>query len=463
MSYNMFLPQFYLAIAALLAVIDASSINMAVHKDYNDYKAVNNDHKNYMAVIDAGSSHTTVLLYQWETSEPPKEVTQCVTMDGGIDQFAEQPLGLWMYLEPCIQQVAMFVPATELSLCPIFLGATAGMRLLQRENPLAAREVMAVVEQVLQESGFLYQEGHARILTGREEGGYSWIAVNSLKGSFGDGFGETVGALDMGGASAQVAFQCQVDDPFLECDSASEDILEFDIYGRKYLVFSASNQCYGLKEAMHRFVVLIILENFEKNGGILTETLENPCLRANVSTKDDWLTEFPSKKSEIFNSRCTDLNQLVDAEFTNALANLDDEFIFQHVDGWNIEQCRNIIDNLIDDDCALVFDDSCFDLKTSVPSGGFLAMSSYFWEFGKLLNISQASMDEAAAKIEDLCNQNTEDVFGRETNCFEVMFIFEMITDGYRFDEETFGNLEFVEKVEGQEVAWPLGFVVNKA
>ena len=80
----------------------------------------------HLAVIDAGSSHTTVVLYRWDPATAPREVSSCYNGDDGIAQFADRPELVEPYLLPCIDQVAETLAEEDLLATHIVLGATSG-------------------------------------------------------------------------------------------------------------------------------------------------------------------------------------------------------------------------------------------------------------------------------------------------------------------------------------------------
>jgi hypothetical protein len=91
--------------------------------------------------------------------------------------------------------------SSEISRTPVFLKATAGMRVL----PLAAQvDIMGHVRDILTASQFRFEWSWARIIAGEEEGIYGWLTAAKLFGGLTEG--ATFGALDMGGASTQVSF-----------------------------------------------------------------------------------------------------------------------------------------------------------------------------------------------------------------------------------------------------------------
>ena len=50
-----------------------------------------------------------------------------------------------------------------------------------------------------------------------------------------------------------------------------------------------------------------------------------------------------------------------------------------------------------------------------------------------------------------------------ETDCFQSSYIFDIITKGYKkFDESNFNTIFFALDINGAEVSWGLGFLVNE-
>jgi hypothetical protein len=95
---------------------------------------------------------------------------------------------------------------------PVYLGATAGMRLVDAS---VGANLLSDVRKVLRESNFLFaNDGWARIISGEEEGAYDWLVANYLAN---DGYMPRYdaeydidvrlrGAMDLGGASVQVSY-----------------------------------------------------------------------------------------------------------------------------------------------------------------------------------------------------------------------------------------------------------------
>ena len=79
-----------------------------------------------------------------------------------------------------------------------------------------------------------------------------------------------IGALDLGGASAQKTNTCFNED----CNN----LRELYLFGENYLVTTSSALCYGLEEAMKRFIASLIYDSYLTHNKTLQNSITNPCL-----------------------------------------------------------------------------------------------------------------------------------------------------------------------------------------
>ncbi|XP_023556100.1 ectonucleoside triphosphate diphosphohydrolase 8 isoform X4 [Octodon degus] len=98
----------------------------------------------------------------------------------GISSYASDPARAGESLRGCLEEALALVPAARQGETPVFLGATAGMRLLRQKNNSQARDILTAVSQVLGQSPLDFWG--AKVLTGQDEGAFSWITVNYLLG-----------------------------------------------------------------------------------------------------------------------------------------------------------------------------------------------------------------------------------------------------------------------------------------
>ncbi|KAF1469642.1 Ectonucleoside triphosphate diphosphohydrolase 8, partial [Megadyptes antipodes antipodes] len=218
----------------------------------------------YGLVFDAGSTHTALYIYRWPADKENgtgivSQVEACTVSGPGISSYADDPAGAGASLKPCLDKAMKIVPAEQQRETPTYLGATAGMRLLREQNSTKAEQVFAEVAKAIGEYPVDFRG--ARILTGNEEGSFSWITVNYLletliKFSFAEKWEhpretEVLGALDLGGASTQITFQ-----PGVAIEDKNTSVF-FRLYGTDYSLYTHSYLCYGQTQALKRLLAAL--------------------------------------------------------------------------------------------------------------------------------------------------------------------------------------------------------------
>ncbi|KAF9358192.1 Golgi apyrase [Mortierella sp. AD094] len=302
-------------------------------------------------VIDAGSSGSRIHIYSWinpkhlndtapvrefigvlPTIEPgvesgsPKSSNWTLKTEPGIADFKERPEDVGEHLEPLLDHALKVIPESEIQHTPIYLLATAGLRLVQDD----------IREQILANSCKYIKENyqfmigdckeHIKNITGEEEGIYGWVAINYLMGGFDDGgvkmidselsgseqhntddwepvpssetsndsktdvskdnvtpHRHTLGFLDMGGASTQIAFEPA---PQASQDHANDltNVILKTLDGQKleYHVFVTTFLGYGSNQARRRYVKDYLLSNhkelLESQKPGVQISIMDPCL-----------------------------------------------------------------------------------------------------------------------------------------------------------------------------------------
>lgn len=164
-------------------------------------------------VIDASSSASKLYAYRWhfeETAELPRvDVVRigdrpgCGSVRPGLGAYGGRPVAAAASLEPLLECAAALLAEGGGSRSRLHLLGTAGLRLLAADQ---RDEIFAAVERRLAATPF--QITSARLISGAEEGVYGWIGANYGLGRLEIGSAlPTVGALDLGGASTQIAFE----------------------------------------------------------------------------------------------------------------------------------------------------------------------------------------------------------------------------------------------------------------
>ncbi|EHY55059.1 Golgi apyrase [Exophiala dermatitidis] len=260
----------------------------------------------YGVVLDAGSSGTRVYIYRWLDNSvarldesalhalPELETNDKWTkkIHPGVSTFGDDPESVGpKHLKPLLKHALKHIPKDAVPETPVFLLATAGMRLLPEQQQ---RDVLRNVCSYIQsETKFLVQECdvHIQVIPGETEGLYGWIAANYLLGAFnspGDhdhGKGHhTYGFLDMGGASAQIAFAPNA----TEAEKHANDLTllrlrTVDGVPQEHRVFVTTWLGFGANEARRRYVE-DLGETYGREGIF---ELPDPCLPKGLKVKQD--------------------------------------------------------------------------------------------------------------------------------------------------------------------------------
>ena len=170
----------------------------------------------FAVMLDAGSSGTRCHVYRWPAAAdcPSRLADQLVAELGegeqitpGLSAFAGNASGVADYLRPLVDFAAATVPEAELGRTPLYLQATAGLRLLPEQQQ---QELLEAVREAFAASPFLSRADYAEVVSGAEEGANEWTTVNYLRGALGSpphaAGAAPSGVLGMGGASTQIAF-----------------------------------------------------------------------------------------------------------------------------------------------------------------------------------------------------------------------------------------------------------------
>ncbi|KAF8838351.1 hypothetical protein BDN67DRAFT_971708 [Paxillus ammoniavirescens] len=266
--------------------------------------------RHFGIVIDAGSSGSRLQIYSWKDPaivlrEQGNAVRNTLPrvekgvrvgedwitkVEPGLSSFADNPEGVPGYLEPLLEHARSQIPPSLESDTPLFLLATAGMRLL---TPIQQARILNAACTYLRTASSFRIESESKdgpcgssvqIITGEEEGLFGWIAVNYLMDGFNGRHKDektTYGFLDMGGASTQIAFE--PGDGYARGDDASLVDVRLRLLGGEEIihrVFVTTWLGYGTNQARERYVSEAIknIEGSQPLEGMDPYSIPDPCL-----------------------------------------------------------------------------------------------------------------------------------------------------------------------------------------
>jgi len=161
----------------------------------------------YGIAMDAGSSGTRIHVYKRTKNHELLSDVFVKKVTPGISSFANDPKKVKDSILLLTKYGETAIPSKCRSITPIHLMATAGMRLVPKST---SDSIFKYVRSALQESSFQFQDDWAGVISGQTEALYDWISVNLASGALpldsSSSLDSLVGAADLGGASAQVAY-----------------------------------------------------------------------------------------------------------------------------------------------------------------------------------------------------------------------------------------------------------------
>ncbi|XP_014943020.2 ectonucleoside triphosphate diphosphohydrolase 8 isoform X4 [Acinonyx jubatus] len=402
-------------------------------------------------VFDAGSSHTSLFVYRWPADKENdtgvvSQALVCQAKGPGISSYASNPAQAGESLQGCLEEALALIPEAQQRKTPLFLGATAGMRLLSQKNSSQARDIFAAVTQVLGKSPLDFWG--AELLAGQDEGALGWITINYVLGmlvkySFSGEWiqpleGTLVGALDMGGASTQITFV--PGGPILDKSTQTT----FRLYGSEHSVYTHSYLCFGRDQMLSRLLAQLV----QSSSGPL---VRHPCYHSGY-----WATLSPAA---LYESPC--VHTAAPAELAGSLT----------VEGTgNPGACISAIRGLFNFSSCQGRGHCAFNGVYQPPvRGPFYAFSNFYYTFRFLNLTSKQPLATVNATIWEFCQRPWKQVEASSPGqdrwlrdyCTSGLYILTLLLEGYGFSEETWPGIEFRKQAGGTEMGWTLGYMLN--
>lgn len=388
-------------------------------------------------VIDAGSSGSRVRIYKWPARLRQQELPDAQQVDSlkikpGLSSLSEgTPEQIGAHVGQLLKYATDNVPRENHATTAIYFMATAGMRLLPEDT---ANQMMAEVNSTLgdpSKNPFIYKPSNTRILSGEEEGAFAWISLNDITGFLTEGKGQSSGVLEMGGASAQIAF----------IPEGSVLANKFPVFldGKEYQLYVHSYLDFGGTASKNW-----IFDHMSEQSN--SETVRNPCMLKGHSTT--YILD-PSQAP------------------------------IQMIGSGNASSCVNAIRHLNYD----VGSDYCNPkpcavgpfYQPSVPEDmDFYAISAFVYTTNDLNKYRPGVIrDDGTLQLGQLNSTTTAyckeefdsmvDFFEGpdfvSDRCFKGAYIHSLFTTGFGFSEDT-NMIKIAKKVDGLAVSWSLGALI---
>lgn len=211
---------------------------------------------NYVIVFDAGSSGTRAYFFKSITQNNQSLNVTNIKLSGadkiepGISSFQNNIQDIHQYLSPLLDSLNQELK--EGSINPVsvdtYFLATAGMRLVDKKKQ---ESIYAAVKKAIADAGLSIKE--ASTIPGWQEAIFDWTSLNFLMKSINNQtlVTQTYGVIDVGGASAQIAFEVGEN----EVDS-SPYVHAITLGKKTYYIYALSSLGLGADQVLNKLSIL---------------------------------------------------------------------------------------------------------------------------------------------------------------------------------------------------------------
>ncbi|KAL7473582.1 hypothetical protein ACHAXS_014134 [Conticribra weissflogii] len=395
----------------------------------------------------------------------------------GIDDDDELRAALAAYLKPLIDfaESVLHEKRAEFDTFPIFLKATAGLRIVPRER---RQRIIAAVRELFADDAycpFWDEEERVRVISGEEEAVYDWAGVNFLLGNLisdSEGSGEahgadTYGALDMGGASTQISY-------YEPDGDVMSGLFKLQIgQGKHWNVYAHSHLMFGMNMAEARREARLAANTTVRDR--LMDGIYDPCLPGGGRLEIKSNIHFDRNGIETWNASVDDFI----ASGAAAEAGTYHAVLVNKNDTGDWTQCKALARDILHESsnawCDFSHRGSCSFAgvyQPRLPNQEFFAFSNYYhvWQFLQLA--PRSSIQQLDDRANEVCSQSWEqlkeynhanpmeqyDDAELSTYCFHAAYVHEILRHGYGFQPED--HITATNVVNGQKVTWALGSIL---
>ncbi|WOL14743.1 putative apyrase 2 [Canna indica] len=275
--------------------------------------------KSYAVIFDAGSSGSRVHVYCFDDKldllHIGEELELFKQLKPGLSFYANDPKQAANSLVSLLEAAENVVPKELRHKTPVKVGATAGLRALGAET---SEQILQAVRDLLQhKSSLKFQPDWVTVLDGTQEGAFQWVTINYLLGRLGNSYANTVGVVDLGGGSVQMAYAIPEKDaqnaPKVS-DGQDSYVQKLFLKGTQYYLYVHSYLHYGLLAARAEILKVTddasncILGGYDgsyKYGGQVYKASATPSGASFSKCRDDAIKALSIDKPACTHMKCT--------------------------------------------------------------------------------------------------------------------------------------------------------------
>ncbi|OHS96566.1 hypothetical protein TRFO_37275 [Tritrichomonas foetus] len=370
----------------------------------------------YGIMIDAGSSGTRAHIYTWKSTKDIPNV-QPAPANGSKPWLIKIKIPLasaaknMSLIDTIFKQVIIYaserIPAAYLEKTRIYVYATAGMRLLSDIDQEIV--INKTFDYLTAHSPFKVKRKNVRVIDGIEEGIFGWLSVNHLLGNF-INKKPTVGALDMGGASFQIALEVGAKEKPLQVVSVGSK--RIPMYSYSYLGYGANEALKSLTRSLYAITPSTV------------QTFEHPC--------------YPKGYKNTYKDR----NFIGTGDF---------------------EKCSTLTEQIMLQATSF----SSINVPSLSTTNEFVAMASFYYantflklsETSSLAELKDASTKFCATEWNEIIKTNEDNEF-TSTYCWYSIYQWNVLSKGYHFEDGK-TKVAKLDEINGAELSWTIGAMLS--
>lgn len=325
---------------------------------------------------------------------------------------------------------------------------------------------------------FIFYDSHVEVISGEDEAIYAWTAINQALGKFGHELNDdplipvevsgkihvrkkTVGMLDLGGASLQMALELpqtySVYDPRVK-----QNLFEFNLgcstneFSHKYKLYAKTFLGHGSDRTRSEYVEWLVGSRTNDSSASSTRSTK----AGDVVRVDDPCMSLGSTEKSVSNG-----------------------VTFQLTGRGELEECRQLLRRFLKKsvDCVLSNRRRCSIDGAILPDMNFrnvefYGFSEFYYTMQDVLELGGAySFHYFKDKAQDYCATNWSiieswknssrfpraDAERYRLQCFKSAWILEVLHEGLNFPT-SYRHLTSIQYLHGYEIHWSLGAIIHK-
>jgi Golgi apyrase len=379
---------------------------------------------NYAVILDCGSSGSRVYVYGWEYHKHleiknlgEKKASPGISTSENVEE----------HLRGLLEYAQTLIPYEIHTKVPILLYATAGMRLLP--ETLQLEKMSQACHTVSKYFSIQSCDINVRIISGELEGIFGWLTINYLKTKFEKHVidptpkPKTFGFIDIGGASAQIAFQPISKLAKVHADDLWDVTLRYpDGVDQQIGIFVGTFLGFGANEARKRY-----MHEYEGSN--------DPCLPIGLTIGNiTGIGSFDTCMSRITpllnkHKKCSEDPCLFNGMHAPIMDFKNHRFIGVSEVWYTTFDVYNLGGNY---NYRMLYD----------------ASKEY----------CESNWEEIVRKFEAHQLDHVDNLERLQQHCFKSAYLLNVLHNGFSFPKES-TNLESMEELEGMSLSWTLGAI----